>query len=222
MKPTALLTAAALGLALASPLGAHPHIYIDTDFDLVFDTDGKLAAVRIDWAYDDFYSLLMIEENGLDADGDGTPEQARLDAFAGQDADWEAGFPGHFTLDAAGTPLALGPPEEHRVRYEDGRIITSHLRPLVARFEIDAAPLVARSYDPTYFVAYDVPETPGSQGRDDCSLTRNVASRDAAMKEYGDQLAAVDASDDPFQVVDLPDIGILFADSFEITCNAPS
>ena len=78
MKPTALLTAAALGLALASPLGAHPHIYIDTDFDLVFDTDGKLAAVRIDWAYDDFYSLLMIEENGLDADGDGTPEQARL------------------------------------------------------------------------------------------------------------------------------------------------
>ena len=105
MKPTALLTAAALGLALASPLGAHPHIYIDTDFDLVFDTDGKLAAVRIDWAYDDFYSLLMIEENGLDADGDGTPEQARLDAFAGQDVDWEAGFPGHFTLDAAGTPL---------------------------------------------------------------------------------------------------------------------
>ncbi len=79
MKPTALLTAAALGLALASPLGAHPHIYIDTDFDLVFDTDGKLTAVRIDWAYDDFYSLLMIEENGLDADGDGTvtPEEMR-------------------------------------------------------------------------------------------------------------------------------------------------
>ena len=114
MKPTALLTAAALGLALASPLGAHPHIYIDTDFDLVFDTDGKLAAVRIDWAYDDFYSLLMIEENGLDADGDGTPEQARLDAFAGPGRRLGSGLSGPFhprrRRHAAGTWPARGAP----------------------------------------------------------------------------------------------------------------
>ncbi len=37
---------------------------------------------------------MLIEEHGLDADGDGTPEQAALDGYAGRDGDWAAGFLG--------------------------------------------------------------------------------------------------------------------------------
>ena len=201
---------------------AHPHIFIDTDFALIFNEDGALEAVRIDWAYDAFYSLMLIEENGLDADGDGTPEAAALDAYAGQDVDWAAGFPGDFVVALDGEAVDLAPPVRHSARFEAGRVVTSHLRPLAAPLDVSKGVVTARSYDPTYFVAYDVPEAPGLEGRDDCRLVREPADRKAAEKEYGDTLAAVDAASDPFEVVELPDIGVMFADRFVLTCAASS
>lgn len=208
--------------ALASQVAAHPHVFIDTAFDLVFSEAGKLSAVRIVWTYDEFYSLLMIEENDLDGDGDGIPDADRLDAFAGKDVDWAAGFPGDFTITLDGTDLALDRPKDHRAEWRDGRIATSHEMTLTTPVEVAGKSVVARSYDPTYFVAYDVPSDPGIRGRKGCILERQAADRAAAQAQYGDALAAVDMSSDPFDAVNLPDIGILFADAFVLSCAAPS
>ena len=194
----------------------------DNAFELLFDEAGDLEAVRINWAYDAFYSLMLIEENGLDADGDGTPEQALLDAYAGHDVDWAAGFPGDFVLAQDGAEVALDGPVRHRARFEDGRVVTSHVRPLAAPLDATEGVVTARAYDPTYFVAYDVPATPAISGREDCRIRREKADRAAAEAEYGDQLAAVDAGSDPFAVVELPDIGALFADRFVLSCAASS
>ncbi|HMO72532.1 MAG TPA: DUF1007 family protein, partial [Paracoccaceae bacterium] len=56
------MRALALTIALfaAAPAGAHPHIFIDTGLEVIFDGQGRPAAVRVSWTYDDFYSLLMI------------------------------------------------------------------------------------------------------------------------------------------------------------------
>ncbi|MEQ3625829.1 MAG: DUF1007 family protein [Marinobacter sp.] len=218
----ALVPISALSVALAGGAHAHPHIFIDAGFELIFDEAGALEAVRIDWAYDDFYSLMLVEENGLDADGDGTPEQPALDAFAGKDVDWAAGFPGDFTLALDGVAVDLDGPVTHRARYEAGRVVTSHIRPLSAPLDVATGVVTAQAYDPTYFVAYDVPESPTISGRKDCRLDREVADRKAAEKEYGAQLADVDATSDPFEVVELPDIGVMFSDRFVLTCAAPS
>lgn len=222
MRLRALPLFLALSLALGGGASAHPHIFIDTGFALLFDDDGAIEAVRIEWSYDDFYSLMLIEENGLDADGDGTPEPAALDAYAGQDVDWAAGFPGDFVIALDGQAVSLDPPVLHRARYDSGRIVTSHVRPLTAPLDVTAGVVTARAYDPTYFVAYDVPQAPATDGRDDCRLDREAADREAAEAEYGDQLAAVDAGSDPFEVVELPDIGVMFADRFVLTCAASS
>jgi ABC-type uncharacterized transport system substrate-binding protein len=216
------LSCLALSAVLSGAAQAHPHVFIDAAFELVFDDAGRLAAVRIDWAYDEFYSLMLIEENGLDADGDGTPEQALLDAYAGHDVDWAAGFPGDFVLAQDGAEVALDGPVRHRARFEDGRVVTSHVRPLAAPLDATEGVVTARAYDPTYFVAYDVPAAPAISGREDCRIRREEADRAAAEAEYGDQLAAVDAGSDPFAVVELPDIGALFADRFVLSCAASS
>jgi ABC-type uncharacterized transport system substrate-binding protein len=213
-----------MALALA-PLGgrawAHPHVFIDAALAFVFDDEGRIAALRVGWSYDDFYSLVMIEDNGLDADGDGTPEAQRLDAFAGHDVDWAAGFPGDLSLMQGDKLIALAPPVRHTAQFEGGRIITSHVRPLVQPLAITDA-LIARIYDPSFFAAYDVPALPVAQGRDGCRITRAAADTDRAYQEYGDKLASVDVTGDPFQEVDLGDIGILFADAFGLVCDAPS
>ena len=64
-----LVTAALL--ACATPLGAHPHIFVDTGFEVILDAEGRLTHLRITWAYDEFYSLLVTEDRGLDPDYDG-------------------------------------------------------------------------------------------------------------------------------------------------------
>ncbi|WP_245544335.1 DUF1007 family protein [Oceanicola granulosus] len=222
MTLRAQLSALALFLALPGAAPAHPHVFIDAGFELVFDEDGRLEAVRIEWAYDDFYSLMLIEENGLDADGDGIPEQAALDAYAGGDVDWAAGFPGDFTIEKDGAALALDGPVAHEARFEDGRYVTSHVRPLAEPLDPTGGRVVARAYDPTYFVAYDVPGEPAVIGRDDCALRRDRADREAAEQAYGEELAAIDMTADPFEEIDLPDIGVLFADAFVLTCAASS
>lgn len=220
MTLRALLSLTALTATFAGSAHAHPHVFIDTAFEMLFDEAGALEAVRIDWAYDEFYSLMLIEENGLDADGDGTPEQPALDAYAGLDVDWAAGFPGDFTVALDGTAVDLDGPQTHQARYEGGRFITSHIRPLTTPLDVSKGVVTAVAYDPTYFVAYDVPAAPGLSGRDDCRLDREVADREAAQAEYGEQLAEVDATSDPFEVVELPDIGVMFADRFVLTCAA--
>lgn len=199
---------------------AHPHVFIDASFALLFDGQGRLAAIRVYWLYDEFYSLSMIEDAQLDRDGDGEPDPARLAAWAGHDVDWAAGFPGDFTLEQGGQPLALDRPVDHKAVWRDGRILTIHTRPLHKPVPVTrAAPVVARAYDPSYFVAYDTPADPVVKGRDDCTITRRKPD-DSGQKELLAELSRLDMQTDSITFMQMPDVGAAFADRFEVTCGA--
>src|SRR6056297_2811011 len=49
---------------------AHPHVFVDVTLRFLPDAEGRLTGVEVTWAYDDFFSLLVLEDRGLDADGD--------------------------------------------------------------------------------------------------------------------------------------------------------
>lgn len=206
---------AALGLAVAAatPAQAHPHVFIDAGLTFLFDDQNRLAAVQVIWVYDEFYSLLMIEDGGYDTDGDGALTDAEKAALAGNDVDWEAGFPGDLTLRFGGETVALAGAVEHRADYENGRVVTSHIRPLETRIDIDGAgPLVAKVFDPTFFVAYDV--TKGvTTARDACSIAHTPADLDAAEALVESLMSEQDYADD-----DYPQVGEAYADSFSLTC----
>ncbi len=51
---------------------AHPHVFIDAGVEVIFDAEGRAEALRVTWIYDEFYSLMIAEERGLDPDYDGT------------------------------------------------------------------------------------------------------------------------------------------------------
>lgn len=214
-----------LPLALAAPIAAlcalpalaHPHVFVDATATPQFDAAGRLVALRIDWAYDEFYSLALMAEYRLDGNGDGTPDPDRLRAFAGKDVDWPAGFPGDLTVTQNGQPVALGPVRNHAAAWKDGRIIASHTRPLPA---LDAAtPVSIRVYDPEYFVAYDVPRDPVPQGRKDCVVTRERPDK-GQHSELLAALSELDTQADSLTVMSMADVGITFADTFVLTCPA--
>ena len=58
-----------LALVLCLPLGnarAHPHVFVDVGLRFEADGRGNLTGVEVTWRYDDFFSLLILSDMGLD------------------------------------------------------------------------------------------------------------------------------------------------------------
>ncbi len=211
-----LVTAAVI--ACATPLGAHPHIFVDTGFEVIVDAEGRLTHLRITWAYDEFYSLLVTEDRGLDPDYDGVLTEAEVASLNGFDMRWIEGFNGDTVLLNGGEEIALSGPQEVATTFSEGRIITSHLR-AVEGDAPDANGLVIKPYDPTYYTAYEVTQKVTVQGDDACRARVKMPEMNADLRELQQDLSALDANTDPNDV-GLPEIGEALANEVVITCDA--
>ncbi|MCR8723028.1 DUF1007 family protein [Frigidibacter sp. ROC022] len=198
------------------PAAAHPHIFIDAGLKFQFDDQGMLTAVRVNWIYDELYTLMLIEDLDLDPDGDGelTPEEIAV--LARQDADWPPDYEGDLYGTADGRPIALGPPRSFGLDYVDGRIISTHLRPLAKPIDPVAHAVIFKTYDPFFYAAFDVTLPVETQGRD---CTTEVIEPDVAAAE--DKLAALmqfGPDDGALVEQQYPQVGEDFADSVVLTC----
>jgi ABC-type uncharacterized transport system substrate-binding protein len=219
MKITQLFCLVALTMALPAGVAAHPHIYVDTSLEVIFDDTGAVSALRIGWTYDDLISLLIIEDRGLDPDGDSilVPEAiARLQGF---DMEWEAGFAGDTYAQMDGQKLTLSAPSEFTASYAEGKLSSTHLRRFVPAVDIGQVPLVLQSYDPGFYSAYAVVGQPLLTGRTDCTVAVIAPDTDAADDALLAQLAAVPADID--LEMQFPDVGASYADQVVVTCSAP-
>lgn len=213
-----LTHAALLSLAAAGPVAAHPHVFADAGYRLIFDDQGRLAQIRTDWRYDELFSLLMVEEKAADADGDGavsTPELALLQDF---DSDWPEDYDGDLHISQNDQPVLAGPPGDWSVDWEDGQLISTHSRSFDPPLDLAAGPVVISPYDPGYYVAYAVAPEPVIEGRDDCRVTLAKPDIDAEAQRVADEIANTPAD------VDLASLGYLevgarFAEVVTLTCG---
>ncbi|MCL4189147.1 MAG: DUF1007 family protein [Rhodobacteraceae bacterium] len=200
---------------------AHPHVFIDAGVEFLFDDAGALAAVRIVWAYDEFFSLLVIEDMGLDPDFDGQLTAGEVASLSGFDMEWIEGYEGDLYLFQDGRPVALSGPLDWGAEYRDGRIVTSHVRALVERLAPAAAPLSVQVYDPTYYSAYRIAGAPLLTGRGGCTTEVLVPDLGAATARLEAALAEMTAADPDALEMDFPAVGAAFAEEIVLTC-APS
>lgn len=219
MKPRlGIIAVLALG---AMPLGAkaHPHIFIESGVDAIFDAQGQVTALRISWAYDDFYSLISIEDRGLDADGDSilTPEEeAKL---AGFDMDWDADYDGDLYVLQGEETIAMGRPEEPTATYEDGIITSTHLRKLARPVAPGPEGLVVQIYDSGYYTAYNInADTRLTNAPAGCAAQVFEPDLDAADKLLQESLEEFMANQNI--EMQFPAVGAVYADEVRITCPA--
>lgn len=64
-------------LLLISALGAHPHIFIDANVDLLFDANG-MKGVRNHWLFDELYSQAILATADVDKNGILSPQESKL------------------------------------------------------------------------------------------------------------------------------------------------
>lgn len=210
-----VMMAAALA---ATPALAHPHIWIDAGIEVIFDAQGRAEAVRLTWVYDDFYSLLLVEERGLDADHDGNATPEETVALQGFDMNWQAGFAGDSYVLSDEAPVVLGPPADWTAAYQGGRLTSTHLRRIDPPVAMDR-PLKVQVYDPgfysAYTIAYDPKFTPALP--EGCAVEVFEPDRDAADERLLAALAEYGADEDV--EADFPAVGAAFSEEVRITCG---
>lgn len=216
-----LLWVAAVLAATGGPAAAHPHVFVDTGIELVFDAQGDLAAVQVVWVFDEFYSMMSMADFGLDADFTGSvtaAEQAELTAIY---SNWVPGFEGDLYPLRAGRPLALSGPLDILADYREGRIIVTHRRAFQPRIAVGAEPVVVQVYDPTYYTEYTIAAEPVIRGRDDCSATVYGPDWEAANERLMAALDELMGGGGDIEA-DFPAIGAEFAEEVRVTCAESS
>ncbi|SNR62409.1 ABC-type uncharacterized transport system, substrate-binding protein [Puniceibacterium sediminis] len=203
----------ALLAVLPLPAFAHPHMFVDSRLDLTLDADQNVTGLTLSWSYDEFSALLILEDMGLDPDGDAQLTEAELARLKGFDLiEWPEGFEGDLYFYRDGVQVPLDHPQPSAIAVTDGRITASHTRSLTPT---PAEGLQILQYDPTYYVAYTL--SGGVHLPTPCRATLIPADPDAATQALAEELKKV--PEDQFSILE---IGVHYAEDVRITCNAPS
>jgi ABC-type uncharacterized transport system substrate-binding protein len=213
-----IAAASLVALVLAAPAAAHPHVFIDAGVEVLIDDQNRATGVRIRWTYDEYYSLFIIGDMGLDSDWDGAltdDERARLSGF---DMKWDPGFAGDTYALRDEAELALSRPKDWSAAYEGGKISSYHVRTFDQPVPLTGSPLIVQTYDPGYYVLYTIAFDPVLTGGQDCTATAyapDITEADEALKG-----ALAEYTPDQDLEADFPAIGKAYAEEIRVTCAA--
>lgn len=214
MKPLRPLALAATLCLPVTPLGAHPHVFVDVALHFTADAEGRLTKVEVIWSYDDFFSLLILTDMGLDPDGDGALTEAELAQLKGFDlVEWPEGFEGDLYMYHGETKIALAHPIPTGIALDKGRIVATHTRSFGP---VKAEGLRVEAYDPTYYVAHSL-AGPITLPKG-CAYTITEPDLDESQEQFRKMLSEMSAEEQFTSV----EVGNLYSESLIISCTAPS
>lgn len=128
-----LILAACLTLA-PTATWAHPHEFVTMKITAQFDANGAVTGMRYNWVFDEFFSAYALE--GQDANKDGKPQQAEMDALMAEILGNIGGIDYFTAFDGNGVV------------------------PKIAGAKPVAATMQGRQFDMTFDVAFAAPVTP--------------------------------------------------------------
>ena len=206
-----------LALCLCLPIslaGAHPHVFVDVGLRFESDGKGNLTGVEVTWRYDDFFSLLILSDMGLDPDGDGVLTEAERAELKGFDLEeWPEGFEGDLYIHRGTEKIALAHPTPTGVALEDGRIVATHRRSFGP---VPADGVRVEPYDPTYYVEYTLAGP--VKLPDGCDHTIAEPDLDESQRAFREMISELSAEEQ----FDGIEVGNLFSDVMVISCAAKS
>jgi|SRR5271165_2392003 len=142
------------GLLLpAAPSGAHPHVWVSVETELLTGPNQEIVAFRHKWTFDEFYTEFAIQ--GLDTNGDGIYSEDELKPLAQTNVDALKEFE-YFTFPFLGkTKLPLGDPKpDYRLVLKDKLLTLTFTLPLATPVPRDKIKDFTFSiYDPGMYVA---------------------------------------------------------------------
>ena len=146
-----VLAALACLAAAAGPALAHPHVWITTQAEIVFQPDGKVAGVKHRWTFDPMISAAFTQ--GLDANGDGRFSPDELKDLARENTESLAEHGYYTQLKANGAKQDFDAPRDPAMAHEKDSLVLSFFLPLKSPASAGKA-LALEVFDPAFFVAF--------------------------------------------------------------------
>jgi len=202
--------------ALAAPVEAHPHIFVDADGGYVFNDAGQLVGVRVFWLYDAYSTLFLYETLDLDKDGDGELDQADLEKVRQGETTWDRGYEGDTYLWIDGQKQMLSRPLKTSARMIEGRIGVSFELHLQKPQDIGRRSASLKLYDPTYYYAYSILGDGRIFGNaSGCHLRVNRFNPDEQTAALQKELSTLSRDEAPENL----NIGAKFAEEIALQCD---
>jgi len=139
--------------ATSAPALAHPHVWVAARAEILFDSQGHVAAVRHIWTFDEMYSAFAVQ--GLGKEGK-PPTREELAPLARTNVESLAEFQ-YFTAVKMGPAYQeFGDPTDYSLEADDKKIVTLRFT-LPLKTPVSAKkPVTFMVYDPTYFVSIEL------------------------------------------------------------------
>ncbi|MDY8107880.1 DUF1007 family protein [Fulvimarina sp. 2208YS6-2-32] len=213
---------ATVGMGLATPAAAHPHVFIQSHVELVGDDTGRFVSIRNVWRMDELFSSSVVID--FDANATGVLEAEELDAIGEtireSIAEW-----GFYTFAELGVrDVKLKDPEKVHALFQDGQLILFFEMPVDEAIDLTTQSVKVSNFDESFFVAFDF--TGGAEAFQlvglpgTCRKALNVPDEDEAAARWMDEIATLG----PDEAVG--EEGGAFADvmatRLELTCAAES
>lgn len=148
--------AALLLVSAAAPAAAHPHVWVTAHEDVIFAPDGKIAAIRNSWVFDDMYSAFAVQ--GLSQNGQ-LATRAQLAPLAKTNVESLAEF-GYFTFAKnAGQPVQFGQPKDYSLEERPDKLVELFFTVPLKEPLLPGQAFTFSVYDPTFFVDFSLAKT---------------------------------------------------------------
>jgi ABC-type uncharacterized transport system substrate-binding protein len=153
-KPLTVVAGLAAALVGADGALAHPHSWIDLRSRVIMNDEGRVAALELDWLFDDLYTAYVAQEFVKQ----GRPPSEFLPEVANTYLSNLAEYEYFTDVRLNDERLALGKPVRAETGLRDERLWLRFEVPLVEPIDPDSGRLTFAVYDPTYYIEILYPE----------------------------------------------------------------
>ena len=197
-----------LGMSLVSSAPqAHPHHWIDVFAEWQFDTKGLISGVKLRWSFDDYYSVLLVD----DAAATGEELQAILNKILSNTAKHHY----FIRIEHEGGEAKFGIPQQARIGMREHRIEIEFRLPMTVPLDPRRGDVIYRVAEPTYYFemlhAEEGPAIVLKDAPSDCRYHVAAPKPDAALVAYAASLGINESGGD--------ELGIQFAETVTIRCE---
>ena len=193
---------------------AHPHVWITSRSDAVFNDAGQMTAVNVEWTFDEYYSVTAVE--GLDTNGNGTYEPDELNGLVAENIKELKPYRYFTQVTSDKTPVEYGDVTEFGSYMKDGTLTMYFRLPLAKSLDPRASKIEYRMYDPEFYIAIEYPAKGGAN-------IVGKAPGDCRTKVFPSEADAEDAAGNSEEfwakLSEGGDMGALYAERVMIVCG---
>jgi ABC-type uncharacterized transport system substrate-binding protein len=196
-------------LLAASTASAHPHVWVISKSEIVYDPNGTMTGVRHAWTFDEMFSSFATQ--GLDVKEKGKFTREELAPLAEVNVTSLKEFKFFTFARLNGRKSAFNDPTDYWLEFRDGALTLFFTLPL-------KTPAAAKSvdidiYDPSMFVDFALAE------KDPVQLVGAPASCKLTVARPNDTLAGKQLGEDFFDALaSNADYGARFANKIAVKC----